>query len=136
MNSTFAIILFLGLVWPFGSSGKAFQMQANNIVPAANGTVTVKRDKDDRDSKIDVKVNNLAAPTSLAPSESVYIVWVKPNGDPPEKKGALGLGKNLSGELHVVTTAKDFEVFITGEPGESVTQPSGPEVLKAHVNMG
>ncbi|MGC1870888.1 MAG: hypothetical protein WA700_08015 [Acidobacteriaceae bacterium] len=136
MNSTFAMILFVALFWPFGSSSKKFQMQANNIVPAANGTVTVKRDKNDRDSKVDVKVNNLAAPSSLAPSESVYIVWVKPNGDPPEKKGAIGLGNNLNGQLNVVTTARDFEVFITGEPGESVTQPSGPEVLKAHVNLG
>ncbi|MES2219698.1 MAG: hypothetical protein V4587_01880 [Acidobacteriota bacterium] len=133
MNSVFAMIVFAALIWPFGS-GKEFQMQANNSVPAANGTVNVKRDNDN--TKLDIKVNNLASPSSLSPSESVYIVWVKPTGDPAEKKGAIGLDNNLKGELNVVTTAKDFEVFVTGEPGVSVTEPSGPEVLKAHVKVG
>ena len=136
MNNVFAMILFTALIWPFGSSGREYQMQANDSVPAANGTVNAKRDKDNHDTKIDIKVNNLASPSSLSPSESVYIVWVKPTGDPPVKKGAIGLDNNLKGELNVVTTAKDFEVFVTGEPGASVTEPSGPEVLKTHVKLG
>ena len=135
MNSAFAMVLLIALIWPFGSSGKKYQMQANNSVPAANGIATVKRDKDNGNTKIDIKVKNLATPSSLTPSESVYVVWVKPTGDLPEKKGTIGLDNNLSGELNVVTTAKDFEVFVTGEPGASVTEPSGPEVLKAHVKL-
>lgn len=135
MNTVFATVLFFALVWPFGSSGKKYQMQANQSVPAAHGTVTVKRDKNNRDTNLDVKVSNLAAPSSLTPSASVYIVWVKTNGNLAEKKGAIGIDKDLNGETNVVTTAKNFEVLITGEPGESVTEPSGPEVLKVHVNL-
>ena len=130
------MILLLAFVWPFGSSGTKYPMQANNRVPAANGTVIAKRNKDRRNTQLDIKVNNLATPSSLTPSGSVYVVWVQPNGDSPVKAGAIGIGHDLSGELKAVTTAKNFEVFITGEPGESVTQPSGPEVLKAHVNLG
>lgn len=136
MNSTFAMVLLLALFWPFGSSGKTYTMQASNSVPAANGTVTVKRNKTNRDTHLDIKVNNLATPSSLTPAEGVYIVWVRPNGDSPQKEGAIGVGNNLNGQLNAVTTAKNFEVFITAEPGETVTQPSGPEVLKAHIHMG
>ena len=136
MNSFLAMVALVVFVWPFGSSVKKYDMQASNGVPAANGTVTVKRNKNNKNTDLDVKVRNLAAPSSLTPSEGVYVVWVRPNGDTPQKEGAIGLGNNLSGELKAVTTAKDFEVFITAEPGETVTTPSGPEVLKAHVKMG
>lgn len=134
MNSAFSMVLLLALIWPFGS-GKKYEMQANKSVPAASGTVTVSRDKDNQNTKLDIKVNNLAAPSSLTPSDSVYIVWIEPNGYPAQKEGAIGVGNDLSGELNVVTTAKNFDVFITGEPGASVTQPSGPKVLKAHINL-
>lgn len=136
MNSAFAMVVLLAFLWPFGSSGKKYDMQANNSVPAASGTVTVKRNKNNKDTTLDIKVSNLASPSSLTPAEGTYIVWVKPNGDPPEKEGAIGVGNNLNGELKAVTTAKNFDVFITAEAGETVTQPSGPEVLKAHIKIG
>lgn len=80
-------------------------------------------------------MSNLAAPSSLVSPENTYIAWVRPNGGVAVKEGAISVDNNLSGELNVVTTSKNFDVFITAEPGSTVTVPSGMEVLHTHVTM-
>ena len=133
MKLTIAMAAVL-LIWPF-SSGKSFPMTASPAVPAAKGTVKAQRDKDNGDIKLDIKVEHLAHPGSLTPSAEYYLVWVRPNGGEPLKEGAIGVDNNLSGELKVETTAKDFDVSITAEQSKSDTEPSGQEVLHAHVSM-
>lgn len=124
----------LMLVWPFSSS-KDFTMTADQSVPAASGTVHAQRDKDNGNIKLDIKVKNLARPSTLTPSGTAYLVWVRPNGGDAVKQGALGVDKGLSGEMHCTTVAKDFDVFVTPEQSSTVTVPSSTEVLRAHVSM-
>jgi hypothetical protein len=62
-------------------------------------------------------------------------VWIRPNGGDALKQGAIGVDKNLSGELTLETVAKDFDLLITAEQSNSVTVPSSVEVLRAHVSM-
>ena len=133
MNFTIAMAAVL-LIWPF-SSGKNYPMTASPAVPAAKGSVKAQKDKDNGNIKLDIKVDHLARPGSLTPSADYYIVWVRPNGGEPAKEGAIGVDNHLSGELKTETTAKDFDVFITAEQSKSATEPSGQEVLKAHVSM-
>jgi hypothetical protein len=129
-----AIALFA--IWPF-SGGKDYPMTADPSVPAASGTVHVQKDKGNGNTKLDIKVKNLARPSSLNPPATAYIVWVRPNGGEAVKEGSIGVdGKNLDGELHVVTVSKDFDVFITPEQSTTVTTPSSMEVLRTHVSIG
>ena len=130
-----AYLFALLLVWPF-SSGKDYHMTADPSVPAAVGTVHAERDKNNNNNtKVDIKVEHLARPASLNPPASSYLVWVRPMDRDAIKEGAIGVGKDLKGEIHVVTVSRDFDVFITPEQSESVTVPSSTEVLRAHVNM-
>jgi hypothetical protein len=133
MKLTIAMLALLA-VWPF-SSGKEIQMTAASGVPAATGTLKIQKDKDNKNTKLDIKVDHLARPSSLTPSASSYLVWIQPNGGQAFKQGAIGVDKNLSGELKTETVSKDFEVFITAEQSDSVTTPSNVEVLRAHVSM-
>ncbi len=133
MKFTFAMAAMF-LIWPL-SSGKDYPMTASPAVPAAKGTVKAQKDKANGDIKLDIKVDHLAKPGSLTPSAEYYLVWVRPNGGEPTKQGAIGVDNHLSGELRVETTAKDFDVFITAEQSKSATEPSGEEVLQAHVSM-
>jgi hypothetical protein len=133
MMMRFALLALFAL-WPF-SSGKNFQMTSNPSVPAASGTVHAQWDKNNRDTKLDIKVDNLAQPSNLSPPANTYVVWVRPNDGHAMREGALGVNKNLDGELHVVTVSKDFEVFITPEQSRTVTTPSSMEVLRAHVSI-
>jgi hypothetical protein len=72
--------LLLG-IWPL-SSGKEIHMSGASIVPAASAKLKLERDKDNRNTKLDLKVSHLAKPSSLSPPASIYLVWVQPpNGD-------------------------------------------------------
>jgi phage major head subunit gpT-like protein len=133
MTGVLVIVALLG-VWPF-SSGKEYRMESSSMVPAATGTVKVEKDKDNGNTKLDIKVNHLAKPSSLSPPANNYIVWVRPRGGDAVKQGALGVDHDLKGELKVVTVSKEFDLFITAEQTEAVSQPSGPEVLKTHVSV-
>lgn len=119
-------------MWPW-HGGKEYHMTAASTVPAANGTVQVQKDKDNGNTKLDVKVKNLANPANLTPSENMYVVWVRPSDGEPQKEGVLRVDNNLGAELNATTTAKNFDVFITGEQSESVTAPSGLQLLHVHV---
>ncbi len=102
-------------------------------VPAAHGVVQVKKDKDDGNLKLDVKVQNLAAPASLTPPESIYVVWIEPQNGQARKIGAFHVGSDLKGEVKATTTAKDFTVDISAEKSEAVQQPTGLQVLHVHI---
>jgi hypothetical protein len=127
------MVALLG-VWPFTGS-KEYHMTSGIGVPAATGTVKAERSKDNGNIKLDIKVDHLARPSSLTPSANDYLVWIRPNGGEAFKQGAIGVGKNLSGELKLETVSKDFDVFITAEQSNSVTSPSNVEVLRAHISM-
>lgn len=132
MKVTIAMVALL-LVWPF-SYAKEYHMTSGVGVPAATGIVKVQKNKDNRNVKLDIKVDHLARPSSLTPSADAYLVWIRPNGGDALKQGAIGVDKNLSGELKLETASKEFDVFITAEQSNSVTFPSSVEVLRTHVS--
>ena len=121
------------MIWPM-SSGKLFPMTANSVVPGATGSVRVTRNKSNRNTVLDVKVNHLARPSSLTPSENSYLVWIRLNNGDVLKQGAIGVDKNLSGELKLETVSRELDVFITAEQGEGVSTPSSVEILHAHIS--
>lgn len=132
MKLTIAVVALLA-IWPFNSA-KEYHMTSSVSVPAATGIVKVQKDKDNGNIKLDIKVDHLARPSSLTPSANDYLVWIRPNGGEALKQGAIGVDKNLSGELKMETVSKDFEVFITAEQSDGATFPSSVEVLRAHVS--
>jgi hypothetical protein len=132
MKFTVAIVALI-LVWPFAST-KEYRMTSGAGVPAAMGMVRVQKAKDNGNNKLQIKVEHLARPSSLTPSATNYLVWIRPNGGDALKQGAVGVDKNLSGELTVETVAKDFDLFITAEQSNSVTVPSSIEVLHTHIS--
>jgi hypothetical protein len=127
------LMMSLLAIWPW-SSGKEYHMTASNSVPAATGIVKVEEDKDNGNMKLDIKVDHLANPSSLTPPADAYIVWVRPSGGAAVKQGAIRVRKDLTGELKTVTVSKDFDLLITAEQSESVSMPSGMEVLHTHVS--
>lgn len=126
------LIAPLLFIWPW--SAKEYHMTAGSNVPAASGTVTAQKDKDNGNTRLELKVNHLANPSSLTPPASVYLVWVRPSGTDAVKQGAIGVDKNLKGELKVVTLSKDFDLLVTAEQSATVTVPSNVEVLHTHIN--
>ncbi|HEY6467872.1 MAG TPA: hypothetical protein VIY69_17855 [Candidatus Acidoferrales bacterium] len=130
----FLVVVALLAIWPM-SSEKKYRMTADASVPAASGEIAVQTDKSNGNMKVDIKVDNLAQPANLTPPENAYVVWIRPSGEEAHKQGALGVDKNLKGELKVITTSKNFDIFITAEQTGSVTVPSGVQILQVHVSQ-
>lgn len=128
------LILAVALIWPFGGGGRKIHMTAGKDTPAAQGTIQVQRgDKNNNNSKIDLKVESLAKPTALTPPHNNYVVWLEPDGQQPKNEGELRVDDDQKGELKTVTPYKRFKVFITAEESPTTQRPSGPQVLSANV---
>jgi hypothetical protein len=129
-----AVLLF-GFLGLFGPAGKTFHLAPGKMVPAANGVVKVSKDTTNGNLKLDIKVKNLALPGSLTPPANDYIVWLEPYSEhgTAVKQGALGVDGKLNGELKTETTSKNFNVLITAEKNEAVTEPSDTVVLHGHI---
>lgn len=128
------VMISLLAIWPWSSS-QEYPMKGSNSVPAAAGIVKVQRDKDNGNTKLDIRVWHLANPSRLTPPANAYIVWVRPRDGAAVKQGAIRVDKDQKGEVKLVTEAKDFEVFITAEQSESVDVPSDFQVLRADVTI-
>jgi hypothetical protein len=109
------------------------KMTSASSVPAAVGVAKLTRDSNGN-PVVDLKVRHLARPDSLTPPQSVYIVWIQPRGGQVTKQGQLRVDDNLQGEFKTPAPAKNFDIFVTAESGPTVTQPTGPEVLRQTIN--
>jgi len=114
-------------------AAKKFPFTASSIVPAAKGSVEVGKDRNGN-TEVELKVEHLANPTGLSPSQANYIVWLQEKGSGPENQGELKVNGKLQGSFRTVTPRKNFELFVTGENDGTVKMPSGPEVLRTSVS--
>ncbi|MEP7347583.1 MAG: hypothetical protein ABI877_20100 [Gemmatimonadaceae bacterium] len=99
-------------------------------LPAAAATAKVSA-TDNGNTKIELVVNHLAMPERVAPGATVYVVWVRGNEalDRPQNIGALKVDSDLNGKLTAVTPLLAFELFVTPESMQDVTDPAGKHVL-------
>jgi len=115
-----------------GCGGRKVHMTPATSVPAAAGVAELSKDRNGN-VIVDLKVRHLARPENLTPPQSVYIVWLQPRGGQVIKQGQLRVNDNLEGEFKAPAPAQNFDIFVTAESGPTVTQPTGPEVLRQTV---
>ena len=115
---------------------RTIQLTASPEIPAAQSSAKVSS-TDNGNTKIDFSVKHLAPPGRVSPGATVYIVWVRGNQSDARAQnlGALRVDSDLSGALSAVTPLRAFELFVTPEPSQSVTEPSGRRVLYTSVSM-
>lgn len=127
--------LALTLVFAIASCSKTVPFAISSVVPSAEGSVKVKRDKNNNYA-IDLSVVRLVDPSRLTPTKVGYIVWVQ-----TEKNGVQNIGQLVSStgfmsstqksSLTTVTPFKPTGFFITGEDDLSAQYP-GVVVLKTN----
>lgn len=104
----------------------------SSIVPAAEGRVIVKGDKN-KNNVITIRVRHLAQPSSLPIPASVYVVWMETTHR-NENLGQLRitnnfLNKSLKASLKTVSSFVPQRIFITAENNAASSYPSGTEIL-------
>ncbi|MDD2542560.1 MAG: hypothetical protein PHH28_16190 [Desulfuromonadaceae bacterium] len=129
-----AIIFVVGITLSVGLFGCAAKtpIPSSSVVPAASGITKVTTDANNN-SKVELKVQNLAPPQNLVPPKSVYVVWVETRDNQKFNLGQLKVDKNLNGELNGTTPFKEFRLIVTAEDFATVTQPSTSVILTTDV---
>jgi len=117
-------------------ASRELRMTGSPDVPGAEGTATVST-TDDGNTKIDLVVKHLAPPENVNAGATVYVVWVTDSeyGAEPHNLGALKVDSDLNGRITAVTNMRSFELFVTAEPSQSTTMPTGTPLLKTNVVM-
>jgi hypothetical protein len=115
-----------------GSTGKQTMITSAGS-PAAEGTVQATK-ADNDNTKIEVRVKHLAAPSKLADDASVYVVWIQPGKGDVQNVGALEVDKDLVGKLQTTTPHKAFTLTVTPEPSARMAAPTHKPVFSAEVN--
>lgn len=121
-----AVMLFLSACSP------KIAFNTSTVVPTAEGSVKVKKDKNGN-YVIDTEIVNLAPPDKLPNPQQLYVVWA----DTPEGTKNLGqiktsktlFGKALKAGLAAITTTKPSRVYVTAEQTATAEYPGNYVVL-------
>ncbi|MCO5143262.1 MAG: hypothetical protein M9962_09260 [Oligoflexia bacterium] len=104
------------------------------IAPAAKADVKIE-EVSYGNQKVKLEVRHLAEPARLIDGANTYIVWVEPteSNGLPQNMGALDVNKNLSGQIEMLVSYTNYDLFITPEKDRSVGFPSGPRIFSQKV---
>ncbi|WAC14957.1 hypothetical protein [Dyadobacter pollutisoli] len=126
---TLAVVLTLST----SSCSRKLVFKESAIVPAAQGNVKVKKDKNENYA-IDLSVRHLSPPERLIQSRDTYVLWAD-----TERNGIKNLGqiksrhgifsKGLKSDLKTVSTFEPRNFFITAERAADIPFPEGQVVL-------
>lgn len=128
------IIIVTMLAFLFTACTKKVAFLNSSIVPAAEGTVTIKKGNNNN-YNIDLSVVRLADPGRLTPPKAVYVVWMETSQSGVQNIGQLqtstkGLSKRLTSSLKTVTPHKPISFFITAEDDAIGNYPGMTVILK------
>lgn len=132
MNRCIVLTAIALMVMTSVASAKKYPLTADKSVPGARGEVDVGRDKNGN-TKIEMEVEHLAAPESLTPPRSAYVVWFQERGSEPLNQGALKPNKNLKANFKSITPLKSFDVIVSAESDPNAKSLTGSEVLRTSV---
>ncbi len=118
------------------SCSKKMMFASSSVVPAAEGSVKYKKDKNNN-YHIDLKVLHLANSNQLTPARSTYVVWMETQNNGVKNLGQLKssgslLSSTLKGSLSAVTPFELKSFFVTAEDNSNISYPGTEVVLKTN----
>ncbi|MCW3091562.1 MAG: hypothetical protein JWP81_2631 [Ferruginibacter sp.] len=131
-NSLYTIMIMF-LLLSVVSCARKISFLTSSVVPAARGTVKVKKD-DNKNYAIRIQLVNLAEPKRLQPSKATYVVWMESSGQPIKNIGQINsssglFSSTLKGSFETVSTFKPTKIFITAEDDPEIRYPGSQVVL-------
>jgi hypothetical protein len=99
----------------------------SSVVPAARGSVKVKKDNNDN-YHIQIHLDNLAEVKRLQPPKQSYVVWMESDQQAAKNIGQINsssgmLSSRLKASFETVSSTKPSKIFITAEDDVSVQYP-------------
>jgi hypothetical protein len=120
-------------MFAFSSCSTKANFLPSEVVPAAQGSVTVKEDGN-KNYTIKIQISNLADSKNLTPLKNVYVVWLLPENNTPKNIGQIvsstgTLSNKLKASFQTVSSFKPSKIFITAEDEANVQYPYSDVVL-------
>ncbi len=138
IKNGFLGILMTLMVFLFNSCAVNSTFLPSSVVPAAQGKVKVKRDKN-QNYVIQIEIRNLAEVEKLQTSKNNYVVWMETDQGKTENLGQLNsttalFSKKWKASLETVSSYKPVKIFITAEDNTDVQYP-GEQVVLSTTNF-
>ncbi len=120
----------------FNSCAQKVNFQTSSIVPAAEGSVKVKKDNN-KNYVITIKIDDLADVERLEYSKEVYVVWMLDKNDIIKNMGQINsnkkfLSNKLKARFETVSSFEPVKIFITAENDADVRYPGRQVVLSTN----
>ncbi len=125
---TFTVCALVVAMLVLSSCGTTkYNFSTSSAVPAAEGTVKVKKDGNSN-YKIELDVMRLAEASRLSPPKQMYVVWMETEQNGRKNIGQLKtssafLSNTLKSSLSTVSSFKPTGFFITAEDDANVSYP-------------
>lgn len=121
------------LLLAFNSCSRKMNFETSPVVPAARGTVKVKKDNN-KNYLVKVKLTNLAEVERLDKANISYVVWMVTENNITKNIGQIRsastmLSSKLTASFQAVSAFKPIRVFITPEEDPEVQYPTQKEIL-------
>jgi hypothetical protein len=127
-KTLFSGILVIIMILSFSSCAKKVYFLLSSVVPAAQGQITVKNDKNNN-YVIQMQISNLADIERLQPAKKSYVVWMETAGNLAKNIGRISSSKKLKVSFETVSTMRPTKIFITAEEDETTQYPGSMVVL-------
>jgi hypothetical protein len=126
-------IAFLGIfllmfMLPISSKAQKIRFEQSSIVPAAEGYVKVKSDRN-KNKTIKIRIKNLAEIERVDPDMKTYIVWMVTDRETIKNIGQIKSTNKLNISFNAVSSFQPIRFFITSEMNESTLEPGNKMVL-------
>jgi len=132
IGGKFSVIIIF-LAFNFLSCSKKLHFEKSVILPQAQGTVKIKKDKNNNYS-IDINIEYLAESNRLTPPKETYVVWIETESNGIKNIGQINsrsglLGGKLKASTDTRVPFKPTRVFISAEDVANGIAPAGQTVL-------
>jgi len=124
INTILLLIAAITIIFPMSACAQRVKFSKSITVPAAEGAVKVRKDKNNN-YLIKVNIDNLAAPERLTPPRQAYVLWMVTEDNMPKNIGKIKvatkfLSSKLKASFETVSSIKPMRIFITAENDASV----------------
>lgn len=133
VRSIFLIVAIAIMILSFSSCAVKKPFLLSSVVPAARGSVTVKKDKN-KNYDIKIEILNLAEASRLPREKNTYVVWMVADDNTTKNIGQIRssssfLLKKLKATLDTKSPVRPTKIFITAEYDANIQYPVAEIVL-------
>jgi hypothetical protein len=125
--------LLLTLLALSTACSKSVPLKPTQLAGKGKGQVKVELTYD-RNNRLDLKLSDLPAPSSLKPEFTRYVLWVaNPDRSQPVNTGQLRVDDKAVAKIQTLTPRRRYILFVTAEVSGDTLAPSGEIIFESPV---